>query len=313
METTLHNIIKRKKLKKLMILNNEKRITISFYKYFYIPYPKIFRDNLYLEFNKIKVFGRIYIANEGINAQISILEKNYDIIKNIIYKLQPRLKKVLMNIGIDDNGKSFWLLKIKVKDKILSDGITNYKFLNYKKKCIKLEAKEVNNMIEQKNIILIDMRNNYEYEIGHFEKALQVPANNFRQQLTKLLYFLKNKKNKKIVLYCTGGIRCEKSALWMYFNGFKNVYQINGGILEYVKNVRKNNLSMYFIGKIFVFDNRMAEKISKKIISNCYQCDISCDTHTNCKNQICHKLFIQCTDCNIKYKGHCSILCMYKK
>ncbi|MDE5285767.1 MAG: rhodanese-like domain-containing protein, partial [Buchnera aphidicola] len=125
-----------------------------------------------------------------------------------------------------------------------------------------INAQQVNTMLNDDHVIFVDMRNSYEYKIGHFEKAVEVQSENFRSQLQVVTKQMHYAKNKKIVMYCTGGIRCEKATAWMIFNGFKKVYHIKGGIIGYVHDARKNNLPILFKGKNFVFDNRMSEKVS---------------------------------------------------
>ena len=110
-------------------------------------------------------------------------------------------------------------------------------------------------------------------------------------------------------MYCTGGIRCEKASAWYKHRGFKNVFQLEGGIIKYSRDVKKNKLENKFIGKNFVFDERRAEKISDDVIAVCHQCGEPCDTHTNCENQACHLLFIQCEKCKKKYDNCCSHEC----
>lgn len=308
----LYNIISNKKLKKSLIYENKKRITVSFYKYFFIKNPKFFRDNLYKKFIKLKIFGRVYISNEGINAQISIIKNLYFKLQNVIKSFNHKLNNLHMNIANDDNGKSFWVLRMKVRSKIVSDGIRNKNFniYNYPKQY--LQAYQINKIIDNDNTIFIDIRNNYEYEIGHFKNAIKIPANTFREQIEKIPKFLENYKNKKIILYCTGGIRCEKASAWIQFHDFKNVYQIKGGIIEYIKCCKKENLPIYFKGKMFVFDNRMQECISNDVLSFCHQCGKKCDKHINCKNSSCHFLFIQCNKCFKKNIGCCSFFCIKK-
>ena len=111
-------------------------------------------------------------------------------------------------------------------------------------------------------------------------------------------------------MYCTGGIRCEKASAYLINKGYKNVYQLNGGIIEYARQVKEHNLENKFLGKNFVFDNRRSERISGDIISNCHQCGDKCDEHVNCNNEACHLLFIQCEECAQKYKQCCSEECI---
>ncbi len=304
----LHNRISNKELRARMLAESSPRITLSFYKYFVIDDPKTFRDNLYIQLEKLKVFGRIYIAKEGINAQMSVPKKNFSAFKEVLFSFAPELMHVHFNIALEDNGKSFWVLRLKVRKRIVADGIDDKNFdpANVGEY---LQADRVNQMIEDKDTLLIDMRNDYEYEVGHFKNAIEVPSKTFREQLIMVVKMLENSKDKHIVLYCTGGIRCEKASAYMKHNGFKNIYHIKGGIIEYVRTAQEKKLPIKFIGKNFVFDERMGERITNDVIANCHQCGIPCDTHTNCKNHFCHLLLIHCLSCAIKFEGYCSKNC----
>ncbi|MXP51009.1 oxygen-dependent tRNA uridine(34) hydroxylase TrhO [Pantoea sp. SoEX] len=304
----LHNRISNKELRLRLFSENISRITVSFYKYFSINNPKNFRDKLYYHLNTLKVFGRIYVSHEGINAQVSVPDFLYKEMKFFIYNLDTSLNNLHMNISLDNNSKSFWALRIKVRDRIVSDGLKDNIF-NISKVGTYVEVEEVNEMINDPEVTIVDIRNSYEYEIGHFETAIKIPYNTFREQLHKVIEILKNYKNEKIVLYCTGGIRCEKASAWMIYNGFKQVYQIRGGIIEYVNYARKKNLPIMFKGKNFVFDQRMSETVSKDILSYCHQCKEPNDFYVNCANDSCHKLFIQCAYCRTKFSKCCSLKC----
>jgi UPF0176 protein len=285
----------------------EHRSTISFYQYFNIEDPQQFRDELYKALNAIKVFGRIYIAHEGINAQISVPESNVEALKKYLYSIEP-LNGLRLNIAVDDDGKSFWVLKIKVREKIVADGIADPNF-SMAKKGKYVNAAEMNNLLQDDNTIVIDMRNHYEYEVGHFEKALEIPSDTFREQLPMAVEMMQDKKEQNIIMYCTGGIRCEKASAYMLHNGFKNVFHLEGGIINYAKQAKENNLPSKFIGKNFVFDDRLGERITEDVIAKCHQCSQPADTHTNCKNDGCHLLFIQCQACDTQYDGCCSKVC----
>lgn len=304
----LHNKISNKELKERLMQETEPRITISFYKYFHISNPNEFRDNLYLRFDALKVFGRIYIANEGINGQISVPEANREAFREALYTAAPELNGIRLNIAVDDDGKSFWVLRMKVRDKVVADGIDDPTFAPSQTGKY-LKASEYNEIAELEDTIVVDMRNHYEYEVGHFENAIEIPSDTFREQLPMAAEMLKDQKEKNIVMYCTGGIRCEKASAYMLHNGFKNVYHLEGGIIEYVRKARQENLPVKFTGKNFVFDERLGERISEDIISRCHQCGAPCDTHTNCRNEACHLLFIQCEKCAAEMEGCCSNDC----
>ncbi|CAJ0991522.1 rhodanese-related sulfurtransferase [Pantoea sp. Nvir] len=306
----LYNIVNNKELKARMLTEIEPRTTVSFYKYFYIADPKAFRDMLYLSLYELKVFGRIYVAHEGINAQISVPTKLYKKMKTFLYGFSPELDKLRMNIALDD-GKSFWVLRLKVRDSIVADGIKDASF-NAHNVGTYLKAAEVNAMLCDPDTVFVDMRNYYEYEVGRFDNAISIPANTFRDQLSMVVEMLQQQKQKKIVMYCTGGIRCEKASAWMRHNGFKKIYHIEGGIIEYVRRAREERLPVHFKGKNFVFDERMGERISNDVLSYCHQCGTPCDTHKNCFNDSCHSLFIQCSNCAVKYHKCCTVFCMDK-
>lgn len=301
----LHNRISQKELKQKLFEEQEKRTTISFYQYVFIEDPQAFRDEFYKSLNQLNVFGRIYVANEGINAQISVPESNFDKFRQ--YLDLTFLKDVRLNIAVDD-GKSFWVLKIKVRNKIVADGIRDPDFdMNKKGKYV--NAQSFNKLTSDPETIVVDMRNHYEYEVGHFENAVEVPSDTFRAQLPMAVDMLQDKKDKNIIMYCTGGIRCEKASAYMLLNGFQHVYHLEGGIIQYANKVKEENLPNKFLGKNFVFDNRLGEKIGEDVISRCHQCGEPCDTHTNCANEACHLLFIQCEKCAAKYDGCCSTEC----
>ncbi len=333
----LFNRISQKELKQQLLESKEKRITLSFYKYFYILDPHQFRDQLFIYLNELNVFGRIYVAHEGINAQISVPENNLKLFENYITsvlhekvetieekgdgynkfeaeiekseKIDEKPTKLLrLNIAIDDDGKSFWVLKIKVREKIVADGISDAGFdMNKQGKYV--NAEEFNRLSEDENTIIVDMRNHYEYEVGHFENAIEIPSDTFREQLPMAAEILKDKTDANIIMYCTGGIRCEKASAFMLHRGFKNVYHLEGGIINYANTVKQNKLKNKFRGKNFVFDDRLGEKIGEEIISKCHQCGNPSDNHTNCINSGCHLLFIQCETCKEKFKGCCSLEC----
>jgi UPF0176 protein len=284
-----------------------KRTTISFYQYFPISNPRQFRDDLYKSLDALKVFGRIYVAHEGINAQVSVPENNFDALRNYLYSIEP-LNGLRLNIAVDDDGKSFWVLKIKVREKIVADGITDPTF-SMQNKGRYVNAAQMNQLLQDDNTVVIDMRNHYEYEVGHFDNAIEIPSDTFREQLPMVVDMMQDKKDRNIIMYCTGGIRCEKASAYMLHNGFKNVFHLEGGIINYAKQVKEAGLPSKFIGKNFVFDNRLGERITPDIIAQCHQCGQPADTHTNCKNDGCHLLFIQCEACASKYDGCCSETC----
>ncbi len=306
-KSNLHNRVNREVLIKQMHESAESRMTISFYKYHHIAEPATFRDELFLMLNAIDIKGRIYIATEGINGQVSVPTEGVDLFKETLYSI-PFLKGVRLNIAVDDNGKSFFKLAIKVRPKIVADGLDDASF-NPAHTGTHLDAANFNKLTDDPNTILIDMRNHYESEVGYFEGAIRPDVETFREELNTAEEILRGQEDKNVVMYCTGGIRCEKASAWFKHKGFKNVFLLDGGIIQYAKQAKKEGLKNKFKGVNFVFDERLGERISHEIVAKCHQCGQPCDTHKNCANDACHLLFIQCEDCAVQFNSCCSTKC----
>lgn len=304
---SLHNRVSRKELKELAQHDNIARNTFSFYFYFPIANPLEFRDFWYRYLNSIGVKGRIYIAEEGINAQINCPVENIDLLRDFIYN-EPALNNLRLNKAVDENKNSFYVLDIKVRKKIVADGIDDPNFSVHNKGQY-VNAAAFNEMVKDPATLVIDMRNHYEYEVGRFKTAVEIPSDTFREQLPMAEGMFKEDQDRNIIMYCTGGIRCEKASAWMLHKGFKNVFHLEGGIINYINQVKENELENHFIGKNFVFDERLGERITDDIIANCHICGNPCDTHVNCANSGCHLLFIQCEACKNEYLGTCSNTC----
>jgi len=304
----LYNRVNRDVLKNKIKEDNTPRTTISFYRYVILHNVQLTRDKLFTDFSELGILGRIYVAHEGINAQFSVPTNN---LQNLIDYLNTdeRFKNMPLKIAVEDDGKSFYKLAIKVRNKIVADGLDDdsYDVTNVGKH---LTAKEFNNAMENTDTIVVDMRNQYESEIGHFKGAITPDVDTFREELPLVVNQLKDKKDKKILLYCTGGIRCEKASAYFKHHGFEDVNQLHGGIIDYAKQVKEQALENKFVGKNFVFDDRLGETISGEVISKCHQCGNAADTHTNCANAECHLLFIQCESCKQKMKNCCSNRCV---
>ena len=288
--------------------NSQERITLSFYKYFKLGNPNLFRDHLFIVWSKLDVLGRIYVAKEGINAQLSVPKENYNKFKESLKSLTP-LNEIRLNVAIEQYSKSFLKLTIKVREKIVADGLDDKSF-DVTKIGDYLNAEQFNQMLNEDNTVCIDMRNHYESEIGFFRRAIKPDVDTFRESLEVIDYQLeKNGKDKNYLTYCTGGIRCEKASAYLKYKGIQNVFQLEGGIIEYTRQVKQNKLENNFLGKNFVFDERKSERISDEIVSSCHQCGAPADTHVNCTNEACHLLFIQCKNCQEKMNTCCSDDC----
>lgn len=304
----LYNTLSAEERAELIEKAGKDRLTISFYKYYPIANPTIFRNFLFVLWDEQEVLGRIYVAKEGINAQLSVPAENFNDFKEKLDEI-PFLENVRLNIAVEQYNKSFLKLKVKVREKIVADGLNDDSF-DVTNIGVHLKADKFNELIEDPNTVLVDMRNHYESEIGHFKNAVTPDVDTFRDSLDIIEDQLKeHKENKNLVMYCTGGIRCEKASAYYKYKGFKNVYQLEGGIINYFRQVQEQGLENKFLGKNFVFDERRAERISDDVISNCHQCGEPCDEHTNCANEACHLLFIQCPSCAAKMENCCSDDC----
>ncbi len=304
----LYNTLSAKERAQLIEEAGQERLTLSFYQYAQLGNPQLFRDYLFLHWNPLEVLGRIYVAKEGINAQLSVPAAQFEAFKVTLDEISF-LEGVRLNIAIEQDNKSFLKLTIKVRNKIVADGLEDQSF-DVTEKGKHVNAHEFNTLLSDENTICVDMRNHYESEIGHFDSAITPDVDTFRDSLPIIEEELADhKEDKKLLMYCTGGIRCEKASAYLKHKGFKNVYQLEGGIIEYARQVKAQELENKFIGKNFVFDERRGERISEDVIAQCHQCGAACDTHVNCVNEACHLLFIQCESCHEKMNQCCSTAC----
>lgn len=304
----LYNTLSAEERAQLIDEAGKERLTLSFYAYAKIENPKKFRDDLFIAWNALDALGRIYVATEGINAQMSVPAENFEAFRDTL-EVYDFMKGIRLNVAVEQDNYSFLKLTIKVRNKIVADGLNDETF-DVTNKGIHLKAQEFNNMLEDPNTIVVDFRNHYESEVGHFEGAITPDVENFRESLPIINEQLQDfKEDKNLLMYCTGGIRCEKASAYFKHQGFKNVYQLEGGIIEYARQIKEEGVESKFIGKNFVFDHRLGERITDDIIAQCHQCGKPCDNHTNCANDACHLLFIQCDECKAIMENTCSTEC----
>lgn len=303
----LHNKLNKEILKQQLAEETFKRTTISFYRYVIISNTEDFRNQLYIKLNELNCFGRIYVAREGINAQMSVPDHNLEEFLAWL-EVNKYLSKMPIKYAVEDDGKSFFKLIVRLKNRILADGLDEdaYDVTNVGNH---LTALEFHELASKKETLIIDMRNRYESEIGHFENAVCPEADTFREEIQMVTEEFKDQKDRKVLLYCTGGIRCEKASAYLKHEGFKDVNQLHGGVIEYARQIKAANLKSKYIGKNFVFDGRMCESIDEQILSKCHQCGEDADSHVNCANNACHLLFIQCEACAEKNNHCCSDEC----
>lgn len=305
----LYNTLSAEERAELIEQAGENRLTLSFYAYAKIENPQQFRDELFLAWNALDALGRIYVAHEGINAQMSVPASKFDAFRDTL-EAYDFMKGIRLNVAVEQDDLSFLKLTVKVRNKIVADGLNDDTF-DVTNKGVHLKANEFNQLLEDPNTIVVDFRNHYESEVGHFVGAITPDVDTFRESLPIIKDQLEEiKEEKNLLMYCTGGIRCEKASAYFKHHGFKNVYQLEGGIIEYTRQVKAEGLESKFIGKNFVFDHRLGERITDDVIANCHQCGKPCDVHVNCANEACHLLFIQCDECAETMHGCCSNECL---
>ncbi len=285
------------------------RKTLSFYRYVEIENPPELRDRLYFDLEQLGCLGRIYVAQEGINAQMNVPEPK---VQEFLVYLErvPQLKQIPVKWALEEQQVSFLKLKIKIRKKIVADGL-NEKVFDVSNVGNRLSPLEFHELSQQQDVLVVDMRNNYESEVGRFINAICPDAETFREEVEMVVNQLSDQKDKKILLYCTGGVRCEKASSWLRHHGFSDVNQLHGGIIAYAAEIKKLGLPSRFIGKNFVFDERLGERVTSDILAHCHTCGTPCDNHDNCAWDPCHKLFIQCDDCRLKYSKCCSEECIH--
>jgi UPF0176 protein len=302
----------RNKLDKKTLLRQLKeevfeRVPLTFYRYVKIENPKMMRDSLYRIWYALDIFGRIYVSPEGINAQLCVPEPNMEKFKELLGTFSE-FENVPLKVGLE-GGTSFYKLMVKVKRQIVADGLEEGEY-DIENVGNHLNPMEFHDALGREDTVVVDMRNRYEGRIGKFVNAIVPDCDTFQEELPMVRDMLKDKQDKKILLYCTGGIRCEKASAYLKHHGFKDVNQLYGGIIHYAHEIKKRGLEPKFVGKNFVFDERIAEAVTDDVLSDCDQCDEKCDRYVNCKNEACNLLFIQCDRCEERMSGCCTEECL---
>ncbi len=272
---------------------------LLYYKYTKVPQPDFEVLQHKLVCAGIGLKGRIIIASEGINGtvagtsaqlkQYTSYMNSHPVFGDIVFKRTPAGKV------------PFGKLIVRLREEIVTLG----KQVDLKNSAEYLSPEKLHNMFEQKTkMVVIDMRNSYEHEVGHFEGSIDPGTDKF-YELPQKISALNKYKSHKIVTVCTGGIRCEKASALLKEEGFEDVSQLEGGIVKYLEKYPNG----YFKGKNFVFDERMVTNTDtesgKNILSKCAHCETPCDRYIDCTRPDCHKLYISCIDCEKSYSGQC--------
>lgn len=280
--------------------------TLLYYCYSAIENAEQFAAD-HLQFCKsLNLVGRIIVADEGLNGTVSGTEESCKTYMDTLHA-DPRFAKI--DFKIDEVCEpSFIKMHCRYKSEIVHSGLRNPNIINPEKKTgIHLEADEFISMKDDDDVVILDVRSDYEHSIGRFKNAVTLDIENFRDFPAKINE-LAQYKDKKIITYCTGGIKCEKASALLLHEGFENVYQLHGGIIKYGKEAGGKD----FEGKCYVFDNRVAvdvNTVNPVVISTCRNCGNHTTKMINCANPECNEHFTQCDDCGEKLEGACSSVC----
>ncbi len=302
----LRNLLHPDLLRKRLETEGLARTTLSFYRYVRSTKVEDLRHELYSEWEALGVLGRIYISQEGINAQVSLPTANLEKFRSAL-DAREAFAHVPWKIAVEDDGKSFLKLAIKVKKQIVADGLADDAF-DVTNVGEHLDAASFHRKMEE-GALVVDMRNNYESAIGYFDGAYLPKADTFRGAIEEVKEVMKEKKDAEVLLYCTGGIRCEKASAYLKHEGFTNVGQLHGGIIDYARQIKAQNLPSKYKGQNFVFDERLAERITDDVVSTCMQCGAQSDRISNCHEVTCNMLLVQCEACATQYAECCSPSC----
>jgi len=280
--------------------------TLLYYCYSRIEDAEQFASN-HLQFCKsLNLVGRIIVADEGLNGTVSGTAESCKIYMDTLHA-DPRFSKI--DFKIDDvEEPSFIKMHCRYKAEIVHSGLRDPGIINPEKKTgIHLEPADFVKMKDDQDVVIVDVRSNYEHSIGRFKNAVTFDIENFRD-FPAMINELAQYKDKKIVTYCTGGIKCEKASALLLHEGFENVYQLHGGIIKYGKEAGGED----FEGKCYVFDNRVAvdvNTVNPVVISTCRNCGAHTTKMINCANPECNEHFTQCDACGEKLDGACSEIC----
>jgi len=255
----------------------------------------------------LNLVGRIIVANEGLNGTVSGTVEACQKYMDAVHA-DPRFAKTDFKIDEVDE-PSFIKMHCRYKPEIVHSGLRDPQIIDPNKKTgIHLEPKEFKEMKDREDVVLLDVRSDYEHSIGKFKNAVTLDIENFREFPEKVKE-LKKYKDKKILTYCTGGIKCEKASALLLKEGFEDVYQLHGGIIKYGKEAGGED----FEGKCYVFDNRITvdvNSVNPKVVSICRNCGTKTPKMINCANPECNEHFTQCDDCGWELNGCCSEECM---
>lgn len=284
----------------------EKKILL-FYKYVKIENPEAIKKWQSDLCQRLNLQGRIILAHEGINGTLCGTSKETDAYKDAMDE-HPLFNNIDFKESLVDGSFDYFeRLRIVIKDEVVHLGIKD-EAINAENGGLHLTPQQAHHLMENasEDLLIFDARNLYESRIGTFKNALLAQIDNFRDLPEYIDQNLEQFQDKEVLMFCTGGIRCERASAYLKVkNVAKKVYQIEGGIHRYVEQFPDG----FFRGKNYVFDNRVAVKVTDDVLGNCDICNISCDVYTNCLNATCNKHFIGCKNCIEKFGNTCGEAC----
>jgi len=271
---------------------------ITFYKYVDLEDPGYWKRKIVWICEELNLKGRILLGREGVNGGVCGSEEDVKEFKLKIGEAKEFEDLTFREQEVEDQAYSKLVVRerkeiVVFKEKVNLDNKGGY-----------VSPEELKVMLdEKKDIVLLDVRNDYEFKVGRFKDAVDLNIKNFYDFPGKVEK-IKKLKDKKIVMYCTGGVRCEKASAYLKEKGFRDVKHLQGGIINFINKYPGE----YFEGGLFVFDDRLVME-SGKLISECEHCKEKCAIYLNCHNLDCDKLFICCSDCGKEWKKTCSVKC----
>ena len=284
----------------------EKYHTLLYYCYSHIADAEAFATEHLAYCKTLNLVGRIIVAPEGLNGTVSGKIADCAAYMQAV-KSDARFAHTEFKIDVVDE-PSFVKMHVRAKDEIVNSGLKNRPDVSpIKRTGVHLEPTEFLAMKDQEDVLVLDVRSDYEYNLGKFKNALTLDIENFREFPEKIAA-LQQYKDKKILTYCTGGIKCEKATALLLEEGFENVYQLHGGIIKYGKEVGGKD----FDGKCYVFDNRVSvdvNTVNPTVVSVCHNCGTTTAKMINCANPECNEHLPQCDACGDTMQGCCSTVC----
>lgn len=290
-------------------MNKEQYTILLFYKYVKLEKPEEVAAFVRGICVGLGLKGRVIVAHEGVNATLEGTSENIEKFIST-FRDDIQYKKIFKKVDwktSEGTGRAFPRLSVKVRSEIVALGLGEEDFDPNEITGKYLKPEELNELYEKnEDFVVVDMRNDYEYKVGHFRNSVNPEMDNFRD-LPKVLPKLEKYKDKKVVTVCTGGVRCEKASGYLLKNGFKDVAQLHGGMHRYMEKFGGKD----FLGKLYVFDGRVVSggDGEHEVVGRCDTCRNHTERYINCGNPECHAHILQCDRCSEKYDNYCSEKC----